>query len=177
MIELRKLRPNDDRSTFQPGDEALDRFFREYAGQNQFRRHLGATYVALDGGRVLGFATIAPGQIEVEAMPPAMRKGLPLYPIPILRLARLAVDRSSQSRGLGEQLLCLVCALASKMAGEYGCAGVVVDAKSEAVGFYARCGFVPFEAIEGQAGARPRPATMFLPMRAIQAATGRFKSV
>jgi GNAT superfamily N-acetyltransferase len=171
-MEIRALRPSDDRSAFQSGEEALDRFFRKYAGQNQFRHYLGVTYVAVEDSRVLGFATVAPGQLDVEELPAATRKKMPRYPLPILRVARLAVDRSAQSRGLGTQLLRFVCRLAGKMADDYGCAGIVVDAKPEAVSFYAKYGFVPHDALEGQSEARPRPTMMFLAMRAIKAASG-----
>jgi len=170
-MEIRALRPSDDRSAFQSGDEALDHFFRKYAGQNQFRHYLGVTYVAVLDSRVLGFATVAPGQIDVQEMSAAMRKRMPRYPWPILRLARLAVDRSAQSQGLGTELLRFVCRLAGKMADDYGCAGVVVDAKSEAVSFYAKYGFVPYDAFEGQSEARPRPTMMFLAMRVIKTAS------
>ncbi len=90
--------------------------------------------------------------------------------MPIVRLARLAVDGSAHSQGLGTQLLGLVCRLAAKMADDYGCAGVVVDAKPDAVTFYGKYGFVAFDALEGQSEARPRTTLMFLAMRAIKAA-------
>src|SRR5688572_17000748 len=170
-MEIRGLRPTDDRSSFRSGDEALDRFFRRYAGQNQFRHYLGVTYVAVDGGRVLGFATVAPGQVEIEELAAASKKKLPRYPLPILRLARLAVDRSAQSQGLGTQLLRFVCRLALKMSDDYGCAGVGVDGKPEAVSFYARYGFVAHDVLEGQSEARPRPTFMFLGIGAVKAAT------
>lgn len=169
-MEIRLLRPGDDRSEFECGDEALDRFFRRYAGQNQFRHHLGVTYVAVQDDRVLGFASVAPAQIAIEDLPAAARKKMPRYPVPVLRLARLAVDRSAQSQGLGRQLLRFVLRLSIEMADEYGCAGVVVDAKPDAVSFHAKYGFVPSEVIEGLSEARPRPTTMFLAMRAIKAA-------
>jgi GNAT superfamily N-acetyltransferase len=168
-MELRALRVSDDRASFESGDEALDRFFHKYAGQNQFRHHLGVTYVAVDGGRVLAFVTVAPGQIEIEDLPAAARKKVPQYPLPVLRLARLAVDRAAQSQGLGTQLLRFVFQLAEKMADEYGCVGVVVDAKPEAVNFYTKFGFISYDVLEGQSEARPRPTTMFLAMRAIKA--------
>ena len=170
-MEIRALRPNDDRSAFQSGDDALDRFLRKYAGQNQFRHHLGVTYVAVEENRVLGFATVAPGQLDVEELPAAARKRMPRYPLPILRLARLAVDRPAQAKGLGRQLLRFVCRLAEKMADEYGCAGIVTDAKPDAVDFYVRHGFVPYDSLEGRSEARPRPTMMFLAMRAIKAAS------
>jgi hypothetical protein len=90
-MEIRSLRASDDRSRFQSGDEALDRFFHRYAGQNQFRHHLGVTYVAADGDRILGFATVAPRHLDIEDLPDRLRKKLPRYPIPMLGLARLAV--------------------------------------------------------------------------------------
>jgi len=169
-MEIRALRPSDDRSAFQSGDEDLDRFFHRYAGQNQFRHYLGVTYVAVDAGRVLGFATVAPRHVDIENLPERTRKKLPRYPVPVLGLARLAVDNSAQSMGLGRQLLRFVLKLAVKMADDVGCAGVVVDAKPSAIDFYAKYGFAPFEQIEGQSEARPRPTAMWLPIQAVKAA-------
>lgn len=169
-MEIRALRASDDRSAFQSGDEALDRFFRRYAGQNQFRHHVGVTYVAVDGGRILGFATVAPRHVDIEDLPERVRKKLPRYPMPALGLARLAVDESAQSSGIGGQLLRFVLKLASKMADEVGCAGVVVDAKPDAIDFYARYGFTPFEPLEGQSEAHPRTTAMFLMMQDVKAA-------
>jgi hypothetical protein len=64
-VEIRALRASDDRSQFRSGDEALDRFFHQYAGQNQFRHHLGVTYVAADSDRIVGFAA----NVDVAANP------------------------------------------------------------------------------------------------------------
>jgi GNAT superfamily N-acetyltransferase len=152
------------------GEEDLDRFLHRYAGQNHFRHHLGVTYVAVDVGRVHGFATVAPRHVEIEELPERERKKLPRYPIPVLGLARLAVDESARGMGLGAQLLRFVLGLAAKMADDVGCAGVVVDAKPDAIDFYRKYGFTPFETIEGQSEARPRPTPMWLPMGAIKAA-------
>jgi GNAT superfamily N-acetyltransferase len=169
-MEIRALRASDDRAAFQSGDAPLDHFFHRHAGQNQFRHHLGVTYVAVEDGRILGFATVAPRHLEVEELPERMRRKLPGYPVPVLGLARLAVDRSARSCGIGRQLLRFVLALAAKMADEVGCAGVVVDAKPGAGEFYAKYGFTRFEALEGQSEARPRPTPMWLPIQAIERA-------
>jgi hypothetical protein len=91
-MEIRSLREGDDRSRFQSGDPDLDRFFRQFAGQNQFKHHIGVTYIAIDGGQILGFATIAPCHVEIEDLPVLARKKLLRYPLPVIRLARLAVD-------------------------------------------------------------------------------------
>lgn len=172
-MEIRALRPGDDRSGFSSGDEALDRFFRHYAGQNQFRHHLGVTYVAVGEHRIFGFVTVAPRHVDVEELPARSRDRLPHYPIPVLGLARLAVDATARSLGIGGQLLRYVLRLAATLADEVGCAGVVVDAKPDAVGFYTKYGFAPLEPLEGQSDARPQPTAMWLPMSAIRAAINR----
>lgn len=167
MIEIRALREGDDRTAFRSGDADLDRFFHRFAGQNQFRHHLGVTYVAVQDRSVLGYATVAAAHIEIEDLPPATRRKLPRYPLPVLRLARLAVDQSAHGQGVGLQLLRFVLRLARQMADEYGCVGVLVDAKPEAEAFYAKYGFVAVDAVEGRSDARPVPTPMFLSMRAI----------
>ena len=172
-MEIRALRESDDRSAFQSGDPDLDRFLGKYAGQNQFRHHIGATYVAVERDRVAGYVTVAPGHIEIEDLPVAQRKKLPRYPLPILRLARLAVDVSVRGQGLGKQLLRFVLRLALRMAEEFGCIGVVVDAKPGAVTFYRQFGFLALEVIEGQSPARPPATAMFLPVKEIAAASER----
>ena len=169
-MEIRALRTSDDRSAFQSGDEALDRFLRRYAGQNQFRHYLGVTYVAVEDDRILGFATVAARHVDMEDLPERVRKRLPRYPMPALGLARLAVDQSAPSMGVGRRLLRFVLELASKMADELGCGAVVVDAKPGAVDFYAKYGFAPFEPLEGQSEARPRPTAMYLMMQDLKAA-------
>ena len=172
-MEIRILQASDDRSGFRSGDPDLDRFLQRYAGQNQFRHHLGSTYVAVDQGRILGYATVAPGQLEIDDLPAALRKKLPEYPVPVLRLARLAVDEAARGQGLGKELLRFVLQLATRLAKDYGCTGVLVDAKAEAVAFYGKLGFVPLEVLEGQSDARPAPIPMFLSVREIQAAARR----
>ncbi len=104
-IAVRQLRPEDNRTEFRSSNIDLDRFFQRYAGQNQFRHHIGTTYVAVEGELVLGFATVAPSEIEVERIPSARPKRLPKYPMPVLRLARLAVDERAQGRGIGRILI------------------------------------------------------------------------
>lgn len=173
MVEIRALRESDDRASFRSGDAELDRFLHKYAGQNQFRHHIGTTYVAAFGEQIIGYATVAPGHIEIEGLPARLRRKLPAYPLPILRLARLAVDQSVQGQGVGRELLRFVFDLALRMASEFGCIGVVVDAKPAAVEFYRRYGFLSLELVEGHSEARPMPTTMFLPLSDIEAARRR----
>ena len=166
-LQIRHLRADDDRSSFHSGNADLDRFFLRYAGQNQFRHHLGATWVVVDGATILGFATVAPAEVTPGEMQGALRKRLPVHSVPVLRLARLAVDSHAQGRGLGAQLLRFVFVLARRLAGDFGCVGVLVDAKPEAIEFYQRYGFHPLELLQGGLGDRPRPVPMFLELGAI----------
>lgn len=112
---------------------------------------------------------------RIEGLPAAERGRLPRYPLPVLRLARLAADRPVQGQGLGGRLLRFVLELAGHMADDHGCAGAVADAKPGAVELCARNGFVPVDATLGACEARPQPKPMFLAMRAIEAASKRAK--
>jgi GNAT superfamily N-acetyltransferase len=171
-MEIRALRESDDRSRFHSGEADLDRFFGKYAGQNQFRHFLGVTYVTVEGERILGFVTVAPGHIEIDRLPEADRRRLPRYPLPFLRLARLAVDEAARDRRLGAALLQFVLGLALRTGSTLGCVGVVVDALPGAADFYAKHGFARIEAVEGQSVARPAPVLMFLSLAAVRAAAG-----
>jgi GNAT superfamily N-acetyltransferase len=174
IVAIRRLEPEDDRTIFRSGNVDLDRFFARYAGQNQFRHHIGTTYVAIDEqGAVVGFATIVASELPTVKLPESKRKRLPPYPVPVLRLARLAVDHRAQGQGVAQTLLRAVFALAHQMAADMGCLGVVVDAKPEAVGFYQKLGFDKLETMAGVLGDRPEPLPMFLELGAIPRPSGQ----
>jgi GNAT superfamily N-acetyltransferase len=157
-----RLAPGHDRSTFRSGQADLDRFFARYAGQNQFRHHVGTTWVALTGkGEIAGFVTLAATELPRHDPLPVRRRG-PRSPLPALRLARLAVDERFRDQGVGALLLRTTLEVASRMASDVGCVGVVVDAKESAVSFYARFGFHEFHARAGELKDRPRTGPMFL---------------
>jgi GNAT superfamily N-acetyltransferase len=169
-MEIRALAKADDRSAFRSGDPDLDAFFQKYAGQNQFKHHVGATYVAIEEGSICGYVTVAPADIEGDDLPAALRRRLPAYPLPVLRIGRLATDVATRGLGVGKALLRYAFALAREMRDKYGCVGVLVDAKPGAVDFYAKYGFVALDAVEGQSDARPQPLVMFLPLAEIESA-------
>jgi GNAT superfamily N-acetyltransferase len=79
------------------------------------------------------------------------------------------VDKKAQGRGVGLTLLKAVFVMARAMAGDFGCIGVVVDAKPQAVTFYERYGFTALEVVQGHLGDRPEPLPMFLEIGAIPA--------
>ncbi len=166
-VVVRRLERGDDRSGFRSGNVDLDRFFHRFAGQNQFRHHIGTTWVAARGSAILGYATVSAAHLELGKLPAPLQKKLPTYPLPVLRLARLAVASDAQGQGVGRLLLRAVFTLAWRMADALGCVGVVVDAKPEAVAFYERLGFLALGHSKGGLGERPEPTPMFLELGAI----------
>jgi GNAT superfamily N-acetyltransferase len=168
VIEVRKLLATDDRTGFRSGNPDLDRFFQKYAAQNQFKHYIGTTYVAEADGAILGFVTVTVSVIEVDDLPVGRRRRLPRYPLPVLRIARLAVDASARGRGVGRSLLRFALNLALSLRDELGCVGVVVDAKEEAKAFYEKLGFEPLELSEGLLGDRPAPTPYFLPIGSLE---------
>ncbi|MCB1560115.1 MAG: GNAT family N-acetyltransferase [Xanthomonadales bacterium] len=169
-IEIRPLRSEDERGDFSCGEPALDRFFQHYAGQNQFKLRLAVTYVAVVEGRIVGFATVAAASLERDAMPSAvLRRRLPAYPLPVLRLARLGVDWAAQGVGVGRCLLRHVFGLALAQRDTVGCVGVVVDAKTDAVAFYEKLGFLALDGLR-EGGLHGGALPLFLDIRQIAAA-------
>jgi GNAT superfamily N-acetyltransferase len=170
VLEIRPLAREDERSGFSCGQADLDRFFQHYVGQNQFKLHLAVTYVALVAGRMAGFATVTAASVDRVTVPSArLRKRLPTYPLPVLRLARLGVEARAQGAGIGRALLRHVLRLAVEQRDRLGCVGVVVDVKPDAVSFYERLGFEPLLGVrEGLLVSEPLP--MFLAIEAVAAA-------
>lgn len=166
-IQIRALQKSDERSGFHSGQSDLDNFFQRFAGQNQFRHHIGVTYVATDEEQVFGYVTVATGSVERVALPEG-RKLPPNYPLPVLRLGRLAVDQRYQGQGIGKLLLRHVFLLALQQKEQVGCVGVIVDAKPDAIPFYQRYGFQQLDRpLEGEIRGHPSPIPLFLAIQSI----------
>jgi ribosomal protein S18 acetylase RimI-like enzyme len=132
------------RDDFDCGDEALNDFLRRYARQQQ-ERDFSRTYVVLadDDVTVRAFVSVSVGQVGTTSLPGNLK--LPRYPVPVLRIGRLAVDRRAQGSRLGRELTRFALSLSLELASRVGLYAFVVDAKNEAaVAFYQRLGFVRF---------------------------------
>lgn len=143
--EIVLLSATHDCSGFDCGEPKLDAYLKQLASQH-IKRNVSRVYVAISGeGRVAGFYTLSSAQSVFEDLPDKIRKGLPShYPIPAVRLGRLAVDRSAQGRRLGEALLLNALYRCARAAQEIGIVVIVVDAKHErARDFYLKYGFLP----------------------------------
>jgi GNAT superfamily N-acetyltransferase len=151
------------REGFDCGKPSLNEFLQALVSQYE-KRNLGRAYVAVqeDDERVLGYYTLASGAIDAESLPVRQTKKLPRRAVPVVLLARLAVDRSVHGRGLGGRLLRDALTRALGLSEKLGIHAVVVDAlDAQAKTFYERFGFLPLN---------DDKMRLFLPLSTIQSA-------
>lgn len=159
-LRIRTLDAAHDRTAFQCGEPALDRYFREQAAQDG-RRRIANCFVALDGDAVAGFYTLSSASIPLPDVPEELARRLPRYPVlPAIRLGRLAVASRFQGTGCGALLL--ADALKRCLRAEAAAFAVLVEAKHEkAAAFYRHHGFLDLPS---------RPLTLFLPLATVKKA-------
>lgn len=162
--KLELLHREHDRTAFDCGESELNTYLQKFANQHAKHR-LSRTYVMVSTespNNILGFYTLSTGSITHGSLPPEWRKKLPTYPIPVARIGRLAVDKTWQGTGLGEQLLRDALWRCVNLSKEIGLFSVLVDAKHErAKAFYLKYGFR--ELID-------QPLSLYLPISSIIAA-------
>jgi len=128
--------------SFDSGEPVLDDWLRRRARPNQ-ASGASRTYVVCEGKRVVAFYALASGAITHAAVPGRFRRNMP-DPIAVVVLARLAVDRNYQGRGLGRALFRDAARRVANAADTIGIRGIVVHAISEeARKFYITLGFDP----------------------------------
>jgi GNAT superfamily N-acetyltransferase len=93
-----------DVSQFSCGKREMDTWLQRHALTNQ-RLNASRTYVTCEGAILRGYFSLAPSSIEFRDAPPRVRKRLARYPVPVILLARLAVDERVQRMRVGESLL------------------------------------------------------------------------
>lgn len=127
-----------DRASFDCGDADLDTYLKRYARQNHDSG--GAKcFLAVptdEPTRILGFYTLSPASLDYARTPALAKRGLGRYDVPVFRLGRLAVDRTTQGRGLGGSLLLRAAARCIRVAQEVGGVALLIDAKNDAAKWY-----------------------------------------
>ena len=134
----------DDHQTdsFDSGEPALDNWLRRRASANQ-ASGASRTYVVCEKKVVVAYYALASGAIAQAAVPGRFRRNMP-DPIPVVVLARLAVGRNYQGRGIGRALFGDAARRINQAADTIGIRGIVVHAISEqAQNFYVALGFDP----------------------------------
>jgi GNAT superfamily N-acetyltransferase len=147
-----------ERGEFSCGKAPLDAFLRTLVSQYE-KRGLGKTFVAVerDHKRVLGYYTLASGAVPFERLPRKAARKLPKHPVPVVLLARLAVDQSIQGKGLGALLLTDALKRSLDLSRKLGIHAVEVEAEAKA--FYEKVGFIPL---------LDTPLHLYLPLATIE---------
>jgi GNAT superfamily N-acetyltransferase len=142
-LRIEKLQREHEVDEFDCGRNALNRFLARYALQND-RAGASQTYIALADETVVGYYTLVVGQVKHAFAPERLTEGLVRHPVPIMLLARLAVARSWQGKGLGSGLLKDAIARTLQAADIAGIRAFAVHAKDdEARAFYEHFAFSP----------------------------------
>lgn len=162
QFEIHPLDINFDRDQFDCGTEALNKFLKSHARQNQ-DKGVSRTFVAIEAGDqkkcVLGFYTQSMAQVDLSSFPEGLQKKLPRHPIPAARVGRLAADITTRGQGLGKLLVVDALKRVKAVSGQIGVYAVIVDAKDQAAkDFYLKLGFTPSLA---------DPMTLFYPVSSI----------
>jgi len=143
--EIHRIRREHLRREFDCGVPSLDQYLVRFARQND-ERGIARTHVATEPGelRVLGYHSMRSGAVARDDLTDDLRRRLPRYPVPVVHLARLAVDLTAQGQGLGEHLLMDALRRSLQVADVVAVHGVEVVAEDErARGFYLAFGFRP----------------------------------
>jgi GNAT superfamily N-acetyltransferase len=125
---------------FHSSEPSLDEWLKRRARANQVSG-ASRTYVVCDGRRVIAYYALASGAIALESATGRFRRNMP-NPVPVAVLARLAVDREWQGKGLGRALFRDAATRIAEAADAIGIRGIIVHAISQqAKAFYLAIGF------------------------------------
>jgi len=137
------LTKEHDCGDFDCGYALLNDWLRRYALQNQ-RANAAKTFVVCQGRQVIGYYSLAVGAVDHGAATARVRKGLARHPVPVMVLARLAVDLHYQGKKIGRCLLRDAILRTLQVADIAGIRAIFINVKDErARGFYERFGFEP----------------------------------
>ena len=128
---------------FDCGKPALSQWLARHARQAQGSGS-ARTFVVCDGDRIAGYFSLTAGQIDTQQAPARVRQGMGQYPIPVVLLARLAVDAAYQGQGIGAGMLQDAIGRTLGIAQQAGIRALLthpIDEQADA--FYRRFGFEP----------------------------------
>lgn len=163
-IRIVPISKSIDRKNFKCGIDDLDRYLKQFAVLND-RNNIGKTFVAIESShpqKPIGYYTVSMAQILFKNLPDSIRKGLPKYPVPAMRIGKLAVDSRFKGLHIGSFLLKDAFLRAINISSEIALYFVLVDALNEdARNFYLKYGFTAFE---------NNPLTLVIPLATIKKA-------
>ena len=140
-----RLTANHDIDQFDCGDNTLTEWLRRFAFTSD-RAGMCSTFVVTpqDEDRVIGFYALSTGGVSAIDAPARLSKGVGRFDIPVILLARLAVDLNFQKQRLGHALLKDALARVLQVSEDVGVRAVLIHAADESArGFY--MSFAEFE--------------------------------
>ena len=156
-----------DRKNFSSGEIEVDQFLHQFAAKHR-KAGISKTMILVAdlGADVLGqsvsFYTLSHTVINRQSLPSALAKKLPRYPVPVMLLGQIAVDRGFQGQRFGEVTLIAALKESLKINQFLPSYAVVVDALNVGVAeFYQQYGFQRLSSIEGE-------IKLFLPMQTVE---------
>lgn len=129
---IEKLAASHNVQDFDCGNPALNRFLIKHALQSQ-QSNSATTYVACKENKIIGYYSLVVGAVEHEETPARIKKGLSKHPVPLMILARLAVNRDEQGKGIGKGLLKDALLRTTQAADLAGIRALVIHAKDDEV--------------------------------------------
>lgn len=161
LISIQQIKSKSSLKKFDCGIKELNLYLHGYAQKNDVLG-LGKTFIALDeDNNILGYFTLSTAQINYEELPTGYKTNLPKYPIPSLRIARLAVQKDLQGNGIGKKLLTLAFLKIIQVSDITGLYLIIVDAKESSESFYKHYGFIKLN---------DKELTYFLPVETVRKA-------
>lgn len=145
MPSIELLNPKQHaRAEFACGEPSLDQYICQQAAQHH-RQGIATTHVLVDNPgatRILGYYTLSAAQMLLADLREEDRRHLPRYPVPAVRMGRLAVTAEEQGNGYGAHLLAHAVARCLGLREQLGVRVLVVDAlHDQAASFYLGFGF------------------------------------
>lgn len=127
---------------FSCGEESLDNWLDRHARHAEAAGSARTFVTSSDGERVVGYYSLAIGQVGPDDATDRLLKGQPnKRPVPVLLIARLAVAEELHGGGLGTSLLQDALLRCASVAETVGVRAVVAHAAERAVDFYDQFGF------------------------------------
>jgi GNAT superfamily N-acetyltransferase len=135
------LSERHDISSFDCGTPELTDWLQRYALQSATSTR---TLIIHRSNLVLGYYSLCASSVELKNAPARVAKGQARYPLPVVLLARLAVDKTLQRQGVGSSLLQDAVKRYLLIVENLGSRALLVHAKDEtAAQFYRKWGFEP----------------------------------
>jgi predicted GNAT family N-acyltransferase len=160
-LRIEPLGKKHDRAAFSCGQDSLDQYLKNQAGQS-VGKNLAAVFVLTpDGKKIAGYYTLSSYAVKLDEIPEEIaRKLTRMHEVPATLLGRLARSIEFRGQGIGEILLVDALKRAVQNSMHVASWAVIVDVKdAEAAEFYKCYGFISFPT---------RPDRLFLPMASIQ---------